>query len=102
MDGRILLLTQWFLDLVSVLETEYGSDQNDLIRHVTDSVVLRFVLVSAYWLASKTLPGVYRFEFLRCIFVCENMCHNSSACHVYVMWVELGHSHKQCGQSCVS
>ena len=21
------------------------------------------------------------------------MCHNSSACHVYVMWAELGHSH---------
>ena len=21
------------------------------------------------------------------------MCHNSSACHTYVMWVELGHCH---------
>ena len=21
------------------------------------------------------------------------VCHNSSACHVYVMWAELGHSH---------
>ena len=21
------------------------------------------------------------------------MCHNSSACHVYVMWAKLGHSH---------
>ena len=21
------------------------------------------------------------------------MCHNSSACHAYVMWVELGHFH---------
>ena len=21
------------------------------------------------------------------------MCHNSSACHAYVMWAELGHSH---------
>ena len=21
------------------------------------------------------------------------MCHNSSACHAYVMWVELGHCH---------
>ena len=21
------------------------------------------------------------------------MCHNSSACHVYVMWADLGHSH---------
>ena len=21
------------------------------------------------------------------------MCHNSSACHVYIMWAELGHSH---------
>ena len=34
-----------FLDLVSVLETEYGSDQNDLIRHVTDSVFLGLVSV---------------------------------------------------------
>ena len=21
------------------------------------------------------------------------MCHNSSTCHVYIMWAELGHSH---------
>ena len=21
------------------------------------------------------------------------MCHNSSACHAYVMWADLGHSH---------
>ena len=21
------------------------------------------------------------------------MCHNSSACHAYIMWAELGHSH---------
>ena len=21
------------------------------------------------------------------------MCHNSSTCHAYVMWAELGHSH---------
>ena len=21
------------------------------------------------------------------------MCHNSSACHAYIMWVELGHCH---------
>ena len=26
-----------------------------------------------------------------CIYVC--VAHNSSACHAYVMWVELGHSH---------
>ena len=24
------------------------------------------------------------------------MCHNSSACHVYVMWAELGHCHFLC------
>ena len=40
------------LDLVSVLGTEYESDQNDLIRHVTDSVGLRFG-VGEFLLASK-------------------------------------------------
>ena len=24
------------------------------------------------------------------------MCHNSSACHVYVIWVKLGHRHFLC------
>ena len=28
------------------------------------------------------------------IYICmEDVCHNSSAFHVYVMWAELGHSH---------
>ena len=27
------------------------------------------------------------------IYVWRYVCHNSSACHVYVMWTELGHSH---------
>ena len=27
------------------------------------------------------------------IYVWRYLCHVSSACHVYVMWVELGHSH---------
>ena len=27
------------------------------------------------------------------IYVWRYVCHNSSACHVYVMWAELGHSH---------
>ena len=27
------------------------------------------------------------------IYVLRYICHNSSACHVYVMWAELGHSH---------
>ena len=35
----------WFLHLVSVLDTEYLSDQNDLIRRVTDSVFLDLVSV---------------------------------------------------------
>ena len=48
---------------------------------------------------SETLSGVYKFELVRymCIYiyiyVCRYMCHNSSACHAYVMWAELGHSH---------
>ena len=24
------------------------------------------------------------------------MCHNSSTCHAYIMWAELGHSHFIC------
>ena len=27
------------------------------------------------------------------IYVWRYVCHNSSACHVYIMWAELGHSH---------
>ena len=27
------------------------------------------------------------------IYVWRYVCHNSSACHTYVMWVELGHCH---------
>ena len=48
-----------------------------------------------YWRASETLSGVYKFELMRYvyIYVWRYVCHNSSACHVYVMWAELGHSH---------
>ena len=27
------------------------------------------------------------------IYVWRYVCHNSSACHAYVMWAELGHCH---------
>ena len=27
------------------------------------------------------------------IYVWRYVCHNSSACHAYVMWAEFGHSH---------
>ena len=27
------------------------------------------------------------------IYVWRYICHNSSACHIYVMWAEFGHSH---------
>ena len=27
------------------------------------------------------------------VYVWRYVCHNSSACHAYVMWVELDHSH---------
>ena len=51
-----------------------------------------------YWRASEaseTLSGVYKFELVRYvyIYVWRYVCHISSACHVYVMWTELGHSH---------
>ena len=47
------------------------------------------------WQVSETLSGVYKFELVRykCIYVWRYVCHNSSACHAYVMWAELGHSH---------
>ena len=53
----------------------------------------------ANWRASETLSGVYKFELVRymyiyiCIYVWRYMCHNSSACHAYIMWAELGHCH---------
>ena len=39
------------------------------------------------WRASETLSGVYNFELV------QYMCHNSSACHEYVMWADVGHCH---------
>ena len=79
------MLTQWFLHLVSVLGTEYGSDQNDLIRHVIDSVVLRFG-VGEFLLASKqdTVRGVQIQAFEMYICMWTYVCHNSRACRVYV------------------
>ena len=34
--------------------------------------------------------GTYIYIY---IYVWRYVCHISSACHVYVMWAELGHSH---------
>ena len=44
---------------------------------------------------SKTLSGMYKFELVwyMYIYVWRYVCHNSSACHAYVMWVELGYCH---------
>ena len=65
-------------------------------------------MVTLYWLklintswraseASETLSGVYKFEVVQYIYiymcVWRYVCHNSSACHAYVMWAELGHCH---------
>ena len=52
--------------------------------------------------ASETLSGVYKFELVRymCIYiyiyVWRYVCHNSSTCHAYIMWEELGHCHFLC------
>ena len=52
--------------------------------------------------ASETLSGVYKFElvwymYIRIyIWVWRYVCHNSSTCHAYVMWAELGHRHFLC------
>ena len=43
--------------------------------------------------ASETLSGVCKFELVRYIYVWRYVWHNSNACHAYVMWAELGHSH---------
>ena len=54
------------------------------------------VLFSLIWQASEaseTLSGVHKFELVRYIYIWRFMCHNSSACHAYVMWGELGHCH---------
>ena len=42
---------------------------------------------------SERLSGVYKCELVRFICVWRYVCHNSSACHAYVMWAELGHCH---------
>ena len=60
--------------------------------------------LNIYWRASETLSSVYKFELVRYIYICMYVWYiymyvwryvkqNSSACHVYVMWAELGHSH---------
>ena len=36
---------------------------------------------------------MYEFELVQYIYVWRYVCHNSSACHAYVIWVELGHCH---------
>ena len=58
--------------------------------------ILKFIdllpVIDLYWRASvvsETLSGVYKFELMRYvyiyIYVWRYVCHNSSACHVYVM-----------------
>ena len=42
--------------------------------------------------ASKTLPGVYKFELVRYIYI-YMYGGTYAACHAYVMWVELVHCH---------
>ena len=51
-----------------------------------------------YWRASEaseTLSGVYKFVLVRYIYiyVWRYVCNNSSTCHTYLMWAELGHCH---------
>ena len=43
--------------------------------------------------AIETLSGVYKFELVQYMCIWKYVCHNSSACHAYVMWAELGHCH---------
>ena len=44
----------------------------------------------------KSAFGLRKYSYLRSniyIYVCTYICHNSSACHIYLIWAELGHSH---------
>ena len=47
--------------------------------------------------SERSERDIYKFELVRCIYiyiyVWRYVCHNSSACHAYVMWAELGHCH---------
>ena len=57
---------------------------------------IAIIFVLSIWRASKaseTLSGLYKFEMVRYIYVWRYVCLNSSACHAYVMWAELGHFH---------
>ena len=38
-----------------------------------------------------TIRGVQIRAGAVCIYVWRYVCHNSSACHAYVMWAKLGH-----------
>ena len=53
--------------------------------------------------SETTLSVVYKFELVRSIYIYiwRYVCHNSSACHAYVMWEELGHSHFLCASHCL-
>ena len=45
--------------------------------------------------ASETLSGVHKFELVLYIYIhiYIEVREENSACHIYVMWAELGHSH---------
>ena len=47
--------------------------------------------VAAENYTKRSRVPVYKFELVRKIYVLRYICHNSSACHAYVMWAELSH-----------
>ena len=65
-----------------------------LIMVIIIYIYILYITHYIYWRASETLSGVYKFELVQYIYiyVWRYVCHNSSACHVCVMWAELGHS----------
>ena len=46
---------------------------------------------------SKTLSGVFKFKLVGiCVCVCMyggTVWHNSTTCHIHIMWAQLGQSH---------
>ena len=95
--GNILENTDGVLG--NILENTDGMLGN--ILENTDGVlgnILENTVECLNWQVSETLSGVYKFELVRYMYmyilytyVWRYVCHNSSACHAYVMWVELDH-----------
>ena len=53
----------------------------------------QYILLASERSERNTIRGVQIRAGAVYIYVWRYVCHNSSACHAYVMWAELGHCH---------